>query len=73
MSTSVMEELLECKLCSNRLQRPRMLSCQHTFCLSCLQALVQPTNDGKQSNHIRIVAILFLKPCCLVGAYRSVL
>ncbi|GFG29142.1 hypothetical protein Cfor_00212, partial [Coptotermes formosanus] len=45
MSASMMEELVECKLCRNRLQRPRMLSCQHTFCLSCLQGLVQPTSE----------------------------
>ena len=47
MSSSMMEELLECKLCSKRLQNPRMLSCQHTFCLSCLQAIVQPKKEGK--------------------------
>lgn len=46
MSASMMEEFLECKLCSKRLQNPRMLSCQHTFCLSCLQAIVQPEREA---------------------------
>lgn len=46
MSANMMEDLLQCKLCSRRLQRPRMLSCQHTFCKSCLQALVQPASEA---------------------------
>jgi len=46
MSANVMEQLLECKLCRKRLRSPRMLTCQHTFCLSCLQAIVQPTNEA---------------------------
>jgi len=65
MSANTVEELSQCKLCSNRQQRPRMLPCQHTFCQSCLQALVQPASEGKRSNHMLIVAIL-----CLVGACR---
>lgn len=57
MSANTVEELSQCKLCSNRQQRPRMLPCQHTFCQSCLQALVQPASEavdcptcGKQVN-----------------------
>lgn len=41
-----MDEFLQCKLCSKRQQCPTMLPCQHTFCQSCLQALVQPTSEA---------------------------
>lgn len=46
MSMNIMEDLLECKLCNKRLRSPKMLPCQHTFCLSCLQGLVQPTSKA---------------------------
>jgi len=61
----MMEELMQCKLCGKRLQNHRMLSCQHTFCQSCLQALVHPASEGKRSSQMFIVAIW-----CLVGACR---
>jgi len=46
MSTNMMEELLQCKLCSRRMRLPKMLSCQHTFCQSCLQTIVQPASEA---------------------------
>ncbi|PSN42641.1 hypothetical protein C0J52_08692 [Blattella germanica] len=48
MAFNVVEDLLECKLCKQRLQRPKMLPCQHTFCLTCLQACVQPQDTAIQ-------------------------
>ncbi|XP_018328459.1 RING finger protein nhl-1-like [Agrilus planipennis] len=36
-SSDVLEELLQCGVCLDRLTEPKMLPCQHTFCLSCLQ------------------------------------
>ncbi|CAF2999698.1 unnamed protein product [Rotaria socialis] len=31
------ENLLQCSICLDRFQTPKVLSCQHTFCLICLQ------------------------------------
>lgn len=32
-----LNELVKCEICNQSLNKPRMLPCQHTFCLSCLQ------------------------------------
>lgn len=40
-SLRALEVLVICSICQNRLRSPRMLQCQHTFCLACLEALVQ--------------------------------
>lgn len=32
-----LDELVQCGICLERLSDPRMLNCQHTFCLKCLQ------------------------------------
>lgn len=37
-------ELLQCGICLERLSSPRMLPCQHTFCLSCLKTHVTARN-----------------------------
>ncbi|XP_017773515.1 PREDICTED: RING finger protein nhl-1-like [Nicrophorus vespilloides] len=39
-SLGAMDELLQCHLCLDRLVDPKMLPCQHTFCLECLRTLV---------------------------------
>ena len=31
---------LDCPLCNERFQHPRMLPCMHTFCSSCIQKRV---------------------------------
>ncbi|XP_022107579.1 E3 ubiquitin-protein ligase TRIM71-like [Acanthaster planci] len=54
MATNVLraEELdrqfLQCPLCIDRLKKPKVLACQHTFCASCLELWVNQ-NDGKLS------------------------
>lgn len=32
--------MVQCAICLDKLKEPRMLPCQHTFCLSCLQSNV---------------------------------
>ncbi|CAF1636322.1 unnamed protein product [Adineta ricciae] len=34
-----LEDLLQCVICLDRFQIPKVLTCQHTFCLRCLQRL----------------------------------
>ncbi|XP_019540124.3 RING finger protein nhl-1-like [Aedes albopictus] len=33
-----LESLVVCPICEKRLKAPKMLQCQHTFCLACLEA-----------------------------------
>ncbi|XP_075156694.1 E3 ubiquitin-protein ligase meiotic P26 isoform X3 [Haematobia irritans] len=35
-----------CKICSSRLQSPRVLSCLHVFCESCLSKLISEDSSG---------------------------
>lgn len=39
-SLNPLEDLVQCALCMDKLTDPKMLPCQHTFCLNCLQTLV---------------------------------
>ncbi|XP_053615115.1 RING finger protein nhl-1-like isoform X1 [Plodia interpunctella] len=39
-SISGIKELIQCPLCLEALHNPKMLPCQHTFCLACLSVLV---------------------------------
>uniref|UniRef100_A0A904MUR9 RING-type domain-containing protein n=1 Tax=Culex quinquefasciatus TaxID=7176 RepID=A0A904MUR9_CULQU len=48
-SLRALEVLVICSICQNRLRSPRMLQCQHTFCLACLEAMVQ---QHEQKNYI---------------------
>ncbi|XP_050296282.1 uncharacterized protein LOC126736108 isoform X2 [Anthonomus grandis grandis] len=43
-SWSAIEDLIQCGICLERLHQPRMLPCQHTFCLSCLKAHITAKN-----------------------------
>ncbi|XP_067005421.2 tripartite motif-containing protein 3 isoform X2 [Anabrus simplex] len=36
-SASGIQDLLQCPVCGDRLNDPKMMPCQHTFCASCLQ------------------------------------
>ncbi|CAF2472563.1 unnamed protein product [Rotaria sp. Silwood2] len=39
-----LENLLQCAICLDRFQIPKVLSCQHTFCLACLQRMYNNQN-----------------------------
>ncbi|KFB43230.1 AGAP007095-PA-like protein [Anopheles sinensis] len=43
--TKNIEQLLICGLCELRLTAPKMLNCQHTFCLVCLESCLQKQPD----------------------------
>ncbi|KAF5280298.1 hypothetical protein FQR65_LT03107 [Abscondita terminalis] len=45
--SNVFDELLQCGICCDRLFDSRMLPCQHTFCLGCLQKYME-TNIRKE-------------------------
>lgn len=36
-SLGPLEDLVQCPICLDRLNTPKMLNCQHTFCLNCLE------------------------------------
>lgn len=39
-SIASIEELVQCPICFEKFSQPRMLPCQHTFCLSCVRDFV---------------------------------
>ena len=47
MDATKINSLLECSLCLNVFDDPRNLPCGHTFCLKCVQKLVDK-NKNKQ-------------------------
>ncbi|XP_065167422.1 tripartite motif-containing protein 2-like [Atheta coriaria] len=44
-SVIALEELVECGICLSRLENPKMLACQHTFCYDCLKQMQQQTDE----------------------------
>ena len=44
-------EMLKCGGCSNQMEQPKMLPCQHTFCIHCLSNMKNKRYGAK--NHIR--------------------
>ena len=40
--------LIECPICLNELQDPRLLSCRHTLCYTCLKDYTEKGNYGNQ-------------------------
>ena len=55
------EKILECPICLEQIKNPKMLPCQHSFCLkNCLENLV----DGSSSTK---------SPVLMFGAMKSYL
>ena len=43
------DKLLECSVCLEQIKQPKMLTCQHTFCLDpCLIGLVKRSNSKRK-------------------------
>ena len=43
------DKLLECSVCLEQIKQPKMLTCQHTFCLDpCLIGLVKQSNSKRK-------------------------
>uniref|UniRef100_H3AR70 RING-type domain-containing protein n=1 Tax=Latimeria chalumnae TaxID=7897 RepID=H3AR70_LATCH len=56
MSYQQIEQLLTCPICLDRYQRPKVLPCQHTFCLEpCLERLASNTTKQLKCPECRAV------------------
>ncbi|XP_065285942.1 tripartite motif-containing protein 3-like isoform X2 [Dermacentor albipictus] len=45
--TESLKEMVQCPICLDRLHRPKMLPCQHTFCFLCLQNSVMSADASR--------------------------
>ena len=41
LTETLTDEFLQCPLCMDQFTSPKVLPCQHTFCLNCLKAYVE--------------------------------
>ncbi|GJQ76752.1 hypothetical protein Trydic_g15595 [Trypoxylus dichotomus] len=65
-SISSIEELVQCPICFEKFSQPRMLPCQHTFCLSCLREFLTSLlakNEKSQRSSV-VKRVLFHCPTC---------
>ncbi|XP_018563372.1 tripartite motif-containing protein 2 [Anoplophora glabripennis] len=53
-SLDALDELVQCGICLERLSDPRMLHCQHTFCLTCLQTHIIAKNLKIRSDNTSV-------------------
>jgi len=59
--TETLSDLLECSVCLESLDlHHKVLPCQHTFCLSCLEDVIAKKKSGNEEDK----AVLFLCPEC---------
>ena len=62
--TETLSDLLECSVCLESLDlHHKVLPCQHTFCLSCLEDVIAK-NKKSGGNQVDKAGVLFLCPEC---------
>ena len=65
------DKLLECSVCLDQIKQPKMLTCQHTFCLApCLRELAKKVNS--QRNKYKIECPICRKKCSFEEAGTGV-
>src|SRR5277367_747291 len=47
MATLRLSDILECMICLDEIRRPKMLPCQHSFCLNCLKEVYREKGGPK--------------------------
>ena len=63
------DQLLECSICLEQIKQPKMLTCQHTFCLDpCLIGMTKRTNSKRNKY---IVECPICREKCSFGAGNS--
>ncbi|WAR08941.1 SH3R1-like protein [Mya arenaria] len=46
------EDLITCQICMERFESPRMLPCQHTFCKTCIEAVIKKRCFGEHECNV---------------------
>lgn len=68
-SVALIQQRLECPVCLDRFKKPKLLPCQHTFCLTpCLNNLIDRSNRRIKCPECRAVHIV---PVQGVDAYPN--
>jgi len=57
-----MESIRECGICHNEIRNSRSLPCLHSFCLTCLQQLINSSNSFHSLFPFPLFPFLFLLP-----------
>ena len=48
-----MADLTECPVCLDEYKDPKLLPCNHTLCLNCLENLQRTKQKGKKGSHLK--------------------
>ena len=67
------DKLLECSVCLEQIKEPKMLTCQHTFCLEpCLMQMAKSTSTPKgRRNKFTVECPTCRKNCPLDRNYQA--
>ena len=66
-----LEELVTCSVCLDTFRDPRVLSCQHTFCLKCLQNIHRKQPKGTAVEGLRCPLDRQVSPLPLQGGVED--